>query len=163
MAEAENKKVEVSEEQFREVFTAIADFTTVRELKGISDKEIESIYAMGVDFYRAGNYVDAEKIFHFLTIFEHTSSKYWTAMGSVQQVQGRHAEAIKAYQMATFFDLHNPKPMYYAAECFVKVGDFENARKALASLEAYGPKDTETGRRFLAKGAELKARIEDKK
>ncbi len=162
MAEAA-EKIDVSEEHFKEVFTAIADFTTVRELKGISDKEIESIYAMGVDFYRAGNYADAEKIFRFLTVFEHTSSKYWTAMGSVQQVQGRLAEAIKAYQMATFFDLHNPKPMFYAAECFVKAGDFDNARKALASLAQYAPKDTEAGRRFLAKGEELKARIADKK
>ncbi len=149
----------VSDEQLQEVFSAIADFTTVRELKGISDREIESIYAMGVDFYRAGNYADAEKIFRFLTVFEHTSSKYWTAMGSVQQVQGRYDAAIKAYQMASFFDLHNPKPMYYAAECFVKAGDLDNARKALASLEQYGPTDTEAGRRFRAKGAELKARI----
>ena len=149
----------VSDEQIQEVFSAIADFTTVRELKGISDREIESIYAMGVDYYRAGNYADAEKIFRFLTVFEHTSSKYWTAMGSVQQVQGRYDAAIKAYQMASFFDLHNPKPMYYAAECFVKTGDLDNARKALASLEQYGPTDTETGRRFRAKGAELKARI----
>ncbi len=153
------EKVNVSDEQIQEVFSAIADFTTVRELKGISDREIESIYAMGVDFYRGGNYADAEKIFRFLTVFEHTSSKYWTAMGSVQQVQGRYDAAIKAYQMASFLDLHNPKPMYYAAECFVKVGDLDNARKALASLEQYGPTDTEAGRRFRAKGAELKARI----
>ena len=151
--------VNVSDEQIQEVFSAIADFTTVRELKGISDREIESIYAMGVENYRAGNYADAEKIFRFLTVFEHTSSKYWTAMGSVQQVQGRYDAAIKAYQMASFLDLHNPKPMYYAAECFVKVGDLDNARKALASLEQYGPTDTEAGRRFRAKGAELKARI----
>lgn len=153
------EKVNVSDEQIQEVFSAIADFTTVRELKGISDREIESIYAMGVDFYRGGNYADAEKIFRFLTVFEHTSSKYWTAMGSVQQVQGRYDAAIKAYQMASFLDLHNPKPMYYAAECFVKAGDLDNARKALASLEQYGPTDTEAGRRFRAKGAELKARI----
>lgn len=153
------EKVNVSDEQIQEVFSSIADFTTVRELKGISDREIESIYAMGVDFYRGGNYADAEKIFRFLTVFEHTSSKYWTAMGSVQQVQGRYDAAIKAYQMASFLDLHNPKPMYYAAECFVKVGDLDNARKALASLEQYGPTDTEAGRRFRAKGAELKARI----
>ena len=111
--------VNVSDEQIQEVFSAIADFTTVRELKGISDREIESIYAMGVDFYRGGNYADAEKIFRFLTVFEHTSSKYWTAMGSVQQVQGRYDAAIKAYQMASFFDLRNPKPLYYAGECFV--------------------------------------------
>lgn len=153
------EKVNVSDEQIQEVFSAIADFTTVRELKGISDREIESIYAMGVDFYRGGNYADAEKIFRFLTVFEHTSSKYWTAMGSVQQVQGRYDAAIKAYQMASFLDLHNPKPMYYAAECFVKAGYLDNARKALASLEQYGPTDTEAGRRFRAKGAELKARI----
>lgn len=150
--------VKVDEKRMQEVFAAIAEFTTVRELKGISNQEIESIYAMGVDYYRSGDYVDAEKIFRFLTVFEHTSSKYWTAMGSVQQAQQRYGEAIKAYQMASFFDLHNPKPMYYAAECFVKTGDLDNAQKALASLAKYAP-DTENGRRFQTKGEELKARI----
>lgn len=156
----EENKIGLSEERIAEIMAHMGNFGTLRELKGISNAEIETIYGMGVDFYRAGNYKDAEKIFRFLTVFEHTSSKYWTAMGSVLQVGGRFEEATKSYAMATLFDIHNPKPMYYAAECFMKMGDLENARKALASLEAYGSKDTENGRRFQAKGAELKAKLE---
>lgn len=152
-------KVMLTDERIKEIFSTLADFGTVRELKGLSDGEIESIYAAGVDYYRGGNYADAEKVFRFLTVFEHTSSKYWTSYGSVLQVQGRYDEAIKAYRFATFFDLHNPRPMYYAAVCFVKTGDLENAQMALASLAKYGPKDTEDGRRFLRKAEELKARI----
>ena len=157
----EEIKAGLSEERITEILAHLGNFGTVRELKGLSNAEIETIYGLGLDYYRAGDYANAEKIFRFLTVFEHTSSKYWTAMGSVQQVGGRFEEATKSYAMATFFDLHNPKPMYYAAECFLKLGDLDNARKALASLEAYGSKETETGRRFQAKGAELKAKLED--
>jgi len=155
-------KTSVSEDVLKEQFETLFNYGTARELKGISNEQIEGIYAMGVEYYKAGNYANAEKVFQFLVLFEHTSSKYWTSYGSVLQVAKRYDAALKAYQMAAFLDLHNPKPMYYAAECFVKTGDVANARLALRSIEAYAPKDTENGRRFRAKGAALMKSIETK-
>lgn len=144
----------MSDEAVENLMRHLADFGTLRETKGVSDAELEAIYAVGVNFYKAGNYPDAEKIFRFLTLFEHTSSRFWTSLGSVQQVQKRFDEAVKSYQLATFLDLHNPKPAYYAAECFLLLGDKENARQALATLAQYAP-DDDNGRRFKAKGEAL--------
>ena len=152
----------ISDEQAMEFVKHFAEMGTLREMKGISDAQLEAIYATGVNFYKAGNFADAEKIFKFLTMFEHTSSRYWTSLGSVQQAQKKFEEAIKCYQLGAFLDLHNPKPMYYAAECFFLTGDKVNAAMALASLEKCAPKDTENGRKYLAKGESLKKMIEAK-
>lgn len=157
----EMKIRDLSDEQCAEMIQKIADFGTLRELKGVTDGELEAIYAVGVNFYKAGNYPDAEKIFRFLTLFEHTSSRFWTSLGSAQQVQKRFADALKSYQFASFLDLHNPKPMYYAAECFLMLGDKTNAQLALASLAKYAP-DDDKGRRFKAKGEALKKILEAK-
>lgn len=151
----------LSDEACADLLRHLGDFGTLRETKGVSDAELEAIYAVGVNFYKAGNYPDAEKIFRFLTLFEHTSSRFWTSLGSVQQVQKRYDEAVKSYQLAAFLDLHNPKPMYYAAECFLLLGDKESARQALASLAQYAP-ENENGRRFKAKGEALQKVLETK-
>lgn len=155
----EQKNDPLSDGACEDIIRQVAEFGTLREMKGISDAELEAIYATGVNFYRAGNFPDAEKIFRFLVLFEHTSSRFWTSLGSVQQAQKRFEEAIKSYQLAAFLDLHNPKPMYYAAECFLQTGDRVNALNALASLAQYAP-DDENGRRFKAKGEALKKVLE---
>lgn len=151
---------DISDEQVQAMTRSILDGGTFRELKGISNEELETIYAMGVDYYKAGNFADAAKLFRFLVFLDHTSSRFWTAHGSALQAQKQYEKAIKCYQLGTFFDLHNPKPAYYAAECFVSTGDLENAARALNTLDMYAPKDTDAGRRFLAKGKELRAKIE---
>lgn len=151
----------LTEEKVRELVQNFANMGTMREIKGISDQELEAVYSVGFNMYRAGNFAEAEKIFQFLTLIEHTSSRFWTAFGSAQQAQKKFAEAVKSYQMGSFLDLENPKPMYYAAECFFLTGDKENALMALASLEQYAPQN-ETGRRFKEKGAVLKKIIEAK-
>lgn len=137
-----------------------ADMGTVRELKGITDSEMEAVYSLGYSFYTTGRYADAEKVFRFLVLFDHLEKKYWTGLGAVYQVQKRYGEAITAYGYASFLDLENPKPQYLAAECFAAMGDKDNALSALAALETYCPKGTELGREYLAKAAELKADLE---
>lgn len=156
-----NMKFDAEEQNIIDIFQHLSEFGTVREMKGISNQQIEAVYAMGVDFYKAGNFDAAEKAFHFLVLFEHTSSKYWTSYGSVLQVGKRWDEAIKAYQMGMLYDIHNPKPAYYAAQCFIAKGDYVNATLALKSLAAYAPKDTPVGQKFLAKGLELAKKLKN--
>ena len=151
---------QLSAEKIEAAAKGFADMGTVRELKGITDAEMEAIYALGFSFYRTGRYDDAEKVFRFLVLFDHLNAKYWTGMGAVQQVKKLYGEAITSYGYASFLDLSNPKPQYFAAECFLALGDKTNALSALASLEKFCSKDTESGREYLAKAAELKAVIE---
>lgn len=153
------EKQEINDEYLKECTNSIVGGKTVRAIKGLSNAEMEAMYAKGVDYYKVGAYAEALKIFKFLMFLEHTSSRYWTATGSAFQALKQYDQAIKCYQMGTFFDLHNPKPAYYAAECFLATDDRENAERALNTLDKYAPKNTEAGRRYLAKGEALRAKV----
>lgn len=137
----------------------IEDVTTVRDLKGITDGEMEAVYSLGFNFYNTGRIEDAEKVFKFLVLFDHMNPKYWTGMGAVQQVKREYEAAVTSYGFASFLDLENPKPQFHAAECYLAMGDRTNALSALAALAKFAP-DTEEGRAYRAKGEELGKRIE---
>lgn len=153
--------MEISREKIEEAAKKIAgDMTTVRELKGITDAEMEAVYSLGFNFYRTGNIENAEKVFKFLVLFDHFCAKYWTALGAVLQVRKRYEGAITAYAYASFLDIHDPKPQYLAAECYLARGERDNAASALAALDEFAPTDTGRGREYRAKAEELKKIIE---
>ena len=131
-------------------------FATMRELKGITKAEMEAVYSVGFNMYRTGRYDDAEKIFRFLVLFDHLEPKYWMGVGAIQQVRKDYQGAIASYGYASFLDLQNPKPQLHAAECFLAMGDKVNAASALIALDKYCPADTQIGREYRAKAAELR-------
>ena len=131
-------------------------FATMRELKGITKAEMEAVYSVGFNMYRTGRYDDAEKIFRFLVLFDHLEPKYWMGVGAIQQVRKDYQGAIASYGYASFLDLRNPKPQLHAAECFLAMGDKVNAASALVALDKYCPADTQIGREYRAKAAELR-------
>ncbi len=151
---------QLTPEKIEEAAKAFAGMGTVREMKGITDAEMEALYSMGFSFYNTGRYDDAEKVFRFLVLFDHLNARYWTGLGAVLQVKKLYGDAITSYGYASFLDLKNPKPQYYAAECCLALGDKANALSALAALEQFCAKDTEAGREFREKAAALKALAE---
>ena len=130
--------------------------TTVREAKGITDEEMNAVYSVAHNFYMTGRYDDAETVFKFLVIFDHLNPKYWIGLGAVRQVQKRFKEAIAAYaNVAVNLDVTNVKASYYAAECYLALGDRENAKSALEHVKYCADMKTELGRKYAAKAAKL--------
>jgi len=155
---AENEESLVSLEAWHQLMEK--GLTTIAESKGISDDELESVYSLGLDFYKTGRYKDAETLFHFLTLYSHTEKKFWLAYGAVLQVQRQFDKAIKVYSHITLLlDTKWVKPSYYAAECFLAKGDKANAQSAIDHVREFADKTTEEGRRFLGKAEELAKRI----
>lgn len=155
------KPYQATKSQILEAVKKFVDVGTVREAKGITRDEMESIYSVGLGFYRTGNYPNAEKVFRFLCLFDHLNTKYWAAMGGVRQIRRDFAGAAEAYKFAIFLDIHNARAMYYLAECFVALGRKEDAIGTLDALAIEAPKDA-VGREMVAKGSALKAKLEGK-
>ena len=148
---------EINQDQIAEAAKKFATgFATMRELKGITKAEMEAVYSVGFNMSRTGRYDDAEKIFRFLVLFDHLEPKYWLGVGAIQQVRNDYQGAVASYGYASFLDLSNPKPQLHAAECFLALGDKVNAASALVALDKYCPADTELGREYRAKAAELR-------
>ena len=148
-----------TEQQIQDAAKKFAGGATLKEVKGISNEELESVYSLGFSYYRTGKFEDAQKLFEFLVLFDHLNSKYWFALGAVQQARKDFQKAIASYGYASFLDLENPKPQFHAAECFLALGDKANAASAVLALEQYAPQNTELGREYRAKAAALRATI----
>ncbi len=138
------------------VKSIIKDNATLKQLKGVTNDELEAVYSLAFGYYQTGKYDDAEKLFQFLVLFDHLNAKYWYGLGAVQQVLKNYQGAVASYAYSSVLDLENPKPQFHAAECFLAIGDKRNAASSLEALEEYCPKNTEVGREYRAKAAELR-------
>lgn len=155
--ERRKQMAQVTEEDIKKAAQSfINDGATLKELKGISNAEMEAVYSLAFNYYRTGKFDDAAKLFNFLAFFDHLNAKYWFGVGAVRQATKNFAQAVQAYAYSSFLDISNPKPQYHAAECFLAMGDKKNAASSLEALEEFCPRDTEIGREYRAKAAELR-------
>ncbi|GAB4271241.1 MAG: SycD/LcrH family type III secretion system chaperone VcrH [Opitutales bacterium] len=102
-----------------------------KDLKGISDEDMEGIYAVGFNLYNNGKYEDALKVFQFLCFFDHFNRKYWMALGGARQMLKSYKDAIDAYSVATVLKVHDPMAPLQAASCYLALGDAKSAKSAL--------------------------------
>ncbi len=147
---------QLTQAQITESAKKFTEGATIKELRGISNNELEAVYSLAFNYYRTGKFDEAEKLFNFLALFDHLNQKYWMGVGAVRQVKKDFSGAVQAYGYASFLDLSNPKPQLHAAECFLAMGDKRNAASSLEALDQYCPKDTDLGREYRAKAAELR-------
>lgn len=129
---------------------------TLKELKGVTNDELEAVYSLAFGYYQTGKYEDAHKLFQFLVLFDHMNAKYWFGLGAAQQALMDYKSAAVSYGYCSFLKLDNPKPQFHAAECFLALGDKKSAASALFALNEYCPKDSELGREYRAKAAKLR-------
>ena len=100
---------------------------TLKQLKGVSNEELEAVYSLAFGYYRTGKYDEAAKLFQFLVLFDHLNAKFWFGLGAVQQAMKDYQGAVSSYGYCSFLNLENPKPQLHAAECFLALGDKINA------------------------------------
>ena len=138
--------------------------TTLKAVRGLTDDEMESAYALAHDYYVTGRYDDAETLFRFLTTYDHLNGRYWMGMGAVHQVKRRYREAIQAYALViSIDDMRNVDASFHAAECFLALGDRVNAASAVAHVRQFADAKTEHGRTVLARANRLSKMIETAK
>lgn len=138
------------------VKTLIQDQATLKQLKGVTNDELESVYSLAFGYYQTGKFEEAHKLFQFLVLFDHLNAKYWFGLGAAQQALKDYKNAVVSYGYCSFLKLDNPKPQLHAAECFLALGDKRSAASALEALNAYCPKDSDIGREYREKAAKLR-------
>ncbi len=105
---------------------------TLQELEGISDEEMETIYALGYNFFTYGKYDAAKDIFTGLTAYAPYTAHYWRALGAVNQQLKDYIEAIAAYDMAIANDENDVVSFVYRGESQILSG---NVPAGLSDLE----------------------------
>lgn len=104
---------------------------TFKDLKGISDKDMEALYSIAYNFYSHGKFDRAKSIFAALTQLDQFKPKYWVGLGAARQMLKEYQPAIDAYGFATLMDATDPKPAFYSSSCFMKLNQISLALQAL--------------------------------
>ena len=79
----------ITEEKIAAAAKSFANGATLKEVRGITNDELEAVYSLGFGYYTTGKFEEAQKLFEFLVLFDHLSTKYWFALGAVQQAGPR--------------------------------------------------------------------------
>lgn len=123
---------DLTQEQIQDLVTAvIKGEMTLQEVKGFTDDQMEAIYSIGYNLYESGKYSDAVQVFTWLGIFNPFISKYWLGLGASLQMIKDFENALNAYAVAAITsEPEDPVPHLHAGECYVGMGNLEEARKA---------------------------------
>lgn len=111
---------------------------TLLELEGISDEEMETIYALGYNYFICGKYPAAKDIFTILTAYAPYTAHYWRALGAVNQQMKNYTEALAAYDMAIANDEYDVVSYVYRAESQILSGNMEDGLRDLDQVVKIG-------------------------
>ncbi|RMC62479.1 SycD/LcrH family type III secretion system chaperone [Sinorhizobium meliloti] len=112
----------------------IAGRTDLAAVIGITDDELEAVYALGHRFYSAGRYDEALSFFRFLCMHRYIDPRFWFGFGAASQMLGDSANAVRAYGLAALLDDEDPQIPLRAAKCLIKLDEPAAALSALESV-----------------------------
>lgn len=101
--------------------------STLADIKGLSNDELEAVYTVGYNLYTGGKFDEAVKVFQFLCFFSHLTKKYWMALGGCWHMLKEHAKAVEAYSVAGMLDISDPRPASLAADSHLALGNRDAA------------------------------------
>lgn len=148
---------------YKEVIALLNKGYTLANLAGLTDEQMEALYALGYQYYQVGNYKDAKNIFTALCLYDCHEPKYFMGLGGCLQGLGEYKNAADTYSVAcTITGLIDPEPMYFAAICLLKNNDKDNAMVALQSIALMGRKDNKNDELFKKKAQDLLSVLKSK-
>lgn len=115
----------------------------VMQILGISVQEISKVplekeqefYGIAFGLYEKGDYHSAAQLFTQLVLTDPFSEHYWKGLAGSKQSAGEFLAALQAWSLVCLLCESDPQPHFHAAECFLSLGDKQEALKALdASL-----------------------------
>ncbi|MBD1552392.1 SycD/LcrH family type III secretion system chaperone [Pseudomonas typographi] len=95
---------------------------------GLSQGDMDEMYAHAHRFYQRGQLNEAERFFHFLCIYDMRNPDYWFGLAAVKQLKGEHQNAIDLYVVAFTQGRDDYRPMFYTGQCHLALGRLGKAK-----------------------------------
>lgn len=115
---------------------------TLLNRKGLSDEELETVYALGYNFFTYGKYAAAKDVFLHLKTLAPYTAHYWRALGAVNQQLKDYDKAISAYDMAVKYDENDLVSYVYRGESQILAGKPENGIEDWKTVVKIGENQT---------------------
>ncbi len=128
----------ITEQQLEEIANRfLTQGATFKEVKGISDEELEAVYAVGHNLFTTGRHEDAENAFRLLCFLDHLNKKYWLGLGACRRARKDYRGAIDAFGLAGVLDLHDARAAIQSGECHILLGNKSAAISAYNAVLKY--------------------------
>lgn len=110
----------------------------LKDVLNISDKHMETLYAIAYNYYQKNKYEDAKKLFTLLCTYDPLKYKYWEGASATARLLNSYQEAVIAY--GALLQLRPMKMSYYneLAECFLKLNQKDNAKQCCEAVLVAG-------------------------
>jgi len=123
---------DIDPNRLAELATAIMGGTTdIATIQGVSNEQLEAIYALAHGHYASGDYENAQALFLFLTVYRNVEKRFWLGLAACQQMLRQYPVALRSYGICAMLDAEDPQVPLRAGECFMAMGDKTNAISAL--------------------------------
>lgn len=103
----------------------------LRDVVGLTDNEMEALYAEAYDYYAAGQYQEALPKFAVLTQTSHLEKRFHIGYAATLQALGLYMDAARVYLLASTLDLADPDPTARIGYCLMQLKYYSEAKKTL--------------------------------
>ncbi len=104
---------------------------TLQKAFEVSNYDMEAVYTEAHAFYMKDNYLESATAFRFLVLLNPFVAKYWLGLGASLQLLQKYTKALHSYAIVALLEIKNPYPHFHAFECYLGLGDQQEAQKAL--------------------------------
>jgi len=111
------------------LWDAVMNGATIKDLKGVPDEMMNSIYAYAYDFYKQGRLDEAATFFRFLCIYDFYNPEYTMGMAAVHQLKKEYHQAADLYAVAFALAKLDYRPMLYRGQCQLAMRRVHKARQ----------------------------------
>jgi type III secretion system low calcium response chaperone LcrH/SycD len=111
------------------IWGAVMNGATIKDLKGVPEETMNSIYAYAYDFYKQGRLDDAAVFFRFLCIYDFYNPEYIMGMAAVHQLKKEYHQAADLYAVAFALAKSDYRPMFYSGQCQLAMHRVGKARQ----------------------------------
>ena len=107
------------------------------EKPSFSKRERETIYAVAFGKYDIGAYKDAADFFTQLILHDPYDPRFWKGLAASCQMQKEYQASLHAWAVHALLSGHSTTSHFHAAECYLSMGEIEEAKKALKMAEMH--------------------------
>lgn len=100
---------------------------SLKDIEGVSDGEMDEIYACAYHFYNERKLDEAESLFKLLCMYDLENANYVIGLGAVHQFRKNYQKACDFYALAYVMAENDFLPMIYGGQCQLLMGNVGRA------------------------------------
>lgn len=122
-----------------------------KPLPEFSQNTIEALYSFGYGFYQNAKYDQSAHFFRFLTLIDGNNPNHWMGLGAALQMSKEYHHAIQCFGYAAVLNPENPLAPFHAGECFLSLGEDQNAMEVFKAAELVANKNPSKYKKILTR------------